>query len=635
MKVMMARLFFDSFLIILLATLLNNSTSTAIKLKNIKSSAIMIVNNSFKKTGRYLEKDYGRFFPFPPSIADEKSSINKLDAAHLQHPLECVREIYFNESSRDSREKGDLGDFKKCTTDIFFGKRLPPPRQFDDPRVYSLFHNTDAQLFSGWMQIAPNGTTQIDMPAPLSVRKKPALECLGFSRELQDSPVHFSPLLRNHKASSANLFISAFSSDYVLYAGCLQRALEPFGITAQRNPSAVACCEHYRHPTVVGDITNDEIKDYELRNKKQMPFCDQNKGLIILICRFNCLKMVPFPPPAPLELQLPEIKTTKDASLDSSEEEKDSKRFRPDNEDDEAFEDQLAAEMLARINAALKPSDDSSQESVPSTSAQAYDAQEPRPSTSAQAYGAQNPQPSTSAQAYGSQTNASGGMNSNSISAAKSQEEDTDSSDDDDLPCGLTAVGSDDEEYEEAHFNSTHYQHSLWSRPNSADKYKKPDKNDDDQKKKTVQEKQRHRIHIFTFRPIFDEKLRKQIQTVLNDAEMPQKVPVQPSDLTDLLISAIEFGFLAPDSGLQMSMDCDTKERMSIHSANFLVESSRYRCNEQRLVGNNDFVKAPMGNVEQIWMMAAFDVKLLVDNGDFGRPAIESLPIIHPRKKNI
>ena len=599
----------------------------------------MIVNNSFRKTGRYLEKDYGRFFPFPPSISDESSSISKCDAAHLQHPLEHVRELYFPESSRDSREEGDLGDFKKCATDNCFGQTLPPPRQFDDPRVYTLFHNIDAQHVSGWLQIAPNGTAQIEMPAPLSVTKKPALERLDFSRQLQDSPIHFSPLLRNHKASSANLFISAFSSDYVLYAGCLQRALEPFGITTRRAPSAVACCEHYRHPALGNAITNDEIKNYELRNKKQMPFCEQNRGLIILLCKFNCLKMVPFPPPAPLELQLPDTHAKKDASLDSGEKE-DSKRFRADNDDDEAFEDQLAAQMLARINAAITASNSSKdpQESLPSTSAQAYDAQEPRPSTSAQAYGTQNSRPSTSAQAYGSQTRASGGEANNSVSAAESEDEDTDSCDDD-IPFGLTAVGSDDEY--ETDFDLTYYQHSLWSRPNSADKYKKPDEKDDDQKKKTVQEQQRHRIHIFTFRPIFNEKLRKQIQISLNDAEMPQRVPVQLPDLTDLLISAIEFGFLVPDSGLQMSMDCDAKEKMSIHSSNFLVESSRYRCNEQRLIGCNDFVKAPMGNVEQIWMMAAFDIRLLVNNGMFGPaigtldPAVEALPIIHPRKKHL
>ena len=382
--------FLSSYFIFLLAA--------ALKLNSIT----MIANNAFKKTGRHLEADNARPLPFSPSIKDEHASLNHTDAAHLEHPLETIRQMYYKPSS-DSRMDGDLGDFRKQTTETFFGTTYPPPRDFDNPRIYQLFHHSDAQHVVGWVQIAPNGTKQVKLLAPLSVARKPALDRLCFSRELQDSPIKFSPLLSNHAASDANLFISTFSEDFIIYQGCLQRPKKDVvsvnectsinGIQSSNNASSVACCD-----AIMSVMTDDEIKDFKLRNKKQQPFCNKNRGKIVLMCKFNCLKMVQFPPPAQYDLG-PDVGAPKILSPNKdtpSSTPPDSKSFRSDDTNnkkfsDEGFEDTLATKFFERINNAVTSSKttENPEEPCPSTSSQAYGTQEPRPSTSAQAFSEQ------------------------------------------------------------------------------------------------------------------------------------------------------------------------------------------------------------------------------------------------------
>ena len=486
-----------------------------------------------------------KLFPFSHQLTDDKSAVSRHERTLLDSPLETMRQLFYGMGNGTF---GDLGDFKDNATTHLLGRTFPPKRAFDTQEPWKLFTNSDAMITNGWFVLVPNGMTTTSGRA-MSVQK-PAVEKLQFSQELCGlDECRVDPALRDYLESEGRRFLSKFSSDFVIWMGCLQYQLPRYGLLSRPQEY---CCPFTLRSRFEKSQTEANTRD--LLKQHQRSFCKRNDHVLFFTCAFNVLTLPP--------------SRRKTAPLCSS-------------------------------SMSLPPPHHSPPPPPP-------------PSSPNYQQAASSSSSSSSSSSANTLVNDSGSLRPNSnISESTTSVIDPGSDDyydvssDDENP-----YNSDDDDNDENNFDPL-TSHAVYNR------------------------KRRQRIYLFSFRELLNEVFRRYLTSVLETRENQQPGGVGFENLVNLLIAEIEFGFWAPDSGAQMSLDIWRKEQISKCQPLFISESEKYKTEEARLIGFDRFKLAPRPNADQLFLMGCWDNFMTTQTGNWERRPIETepcLPVVHPSK---
>ena len=148
--------------------------------------------------------------------------------------------------------------------------------------------------------------------------------------------------------------------------------------------------------------------------------------------------------------------------------------------------------------------------------------------------------------------------------------------------------------------------------------------------------KRRHRVYLFSFREILSEVFRRYLAHVLETRGNQQPGGVGFENLTNLLIAEIEFGFWSPDSSMEMALDLRQKHQISKCQPLYLSESEKYMSEQNRLIEDNGFKKAPCPNADQTFIMGCWENYMTNEINIWEKRPTDTepcLPIVHPSKK--